>query len=72
MVSSMAEVLSRHEERKNKDPRQEKGDRALELFEKGLKRGEIAERLGVSPHNVSGMLQRARARRERAKGTVQA
>lgn len=50
-----------------KDPRQEKGDRALELRDKGLSRAEIAERLGVYPRNVNGMLQRAKQRRELAK-----
>jgi orotate phosphoribosyltransferase-like protein len=44
----------------------EKADRALELHDKGLSRGEIAERLGVRPTNVAGMLQRAKQRRERA------
>lgn len=45
----------------------EKGDRALVLHEQGLGRGEIAERLGVKPTNVAGMLQRARQRREKIK-----
>jgi DNA-binding transcriptional regulator LsrR (DeoR family) len=41
-----------------------KGDRALVLFEQQhLSRSEIAERLGVKPVNVAGMLQRARERR---------
>lgn len=44
-----------------------KGDRALELKAQGLSRGEIAERLGVNPRNVAGMLQRARERQEKAK-----
>lgn len=44
----------------------EKSDRALELHDKGLSRGDIAERLGVRPTNVAGMLQRAKQRREKA------
>lgn len=44
----------------------ERSDRALKLFEQGLTRGQIAERLGVVPRNVQGMLQRARQRREQA------
>ena len=44
----------------------EKGDRALVLREQGLGRAEIAERLGVKPVNVAGMIQRARQRRENA------
>lgn len=44
----------------------EKADRALVLHDQGLCRSEIAERLGVKPANVSGMLQRAKQRRERA------
>jgi transcriptional regulator len=43
-----------------------KGDKALKLIEQGLKRAQIAERLGVAPKNVPGMIQRARQRRERA------
>ena len=43
----------------------EKGDKALALREQGLSRGEIAERLGIRPANVGGMLQRAKQRRER-------
>lgn len=47
---------------------QEKGDKALKLFEQdGLDRSQIAERLGVKPVNVPGMIQRARQRREREK-----
>lgn len=45
-----------------------KADRALELREKyGLSRDVIAQRLGVSPSNVGGMLERARQRRSAAK-----
>lgn len=44
----------------------EKADRALELHDKGLSRNDIAERLGVRPTNVAGMLQRAKQRREKA------
>jgi len=42
-----------------------KADRALELYEQGIPRGMIAERLCVSPSNIAGMLQRARQRREK-------
>jgi DNA-binding transcriptional regulator LsrR (DeoR family) len=42
-----------------------KADRALELFEQGIKPAVIAERLGVRPTHVGGMLQRARQRREK-------
>jgi transcriptional regulator len=45
----------------------EAADRALELYEQGISRAAIAERLRVSPKNVSGMMERARARREKAK-----
>ena len=45
-----------------------KGDKALKLHEQGLPRSLIAERLGVNPHNVAGMLQRARQRREKLAG----
>lgn len=44
----------------------EKADKALVLRDQGLSRGEIAERLGVKPANIAGMLQRAKQRRERA------
>lgn len=50
----------------------DKSDRPLALHEQGLGRGEIAERLGVKPTNVAGMLQRARQRREKLAGEVQA
>ncbi len=46
---------------------QDRADRALELYEQGIRQGVIAERLGVRPSHVSGMLQRARQRREKAK-----
>jgi DNA-binding transcriptional regulator LsrR (DeoR family) len=46
-------------------PAQDKSDRALELFENGIKPAVIAERLGVRPTHVGGMLQRARQRREK-------
>lgn len=48
----------------------DKSDRALELHEKGLTQAVIAERLGVRPDHVSGMLQRARQRREKIAGEV--
>lgn len=44
----------------------EKADRALVLHEQGLGRSEIAERLGVKPANINGMIQRAKQRREKA------
>ena len=43
----------------------DKADRALRLYEQGIRPFVIAERLGVSPQRVSGMLQRARERREK-------
>ncbi len=46
------------------DPDGSKGDRALQLYERGLTKSLIAERLGVRPSNVAGMLQRAKQRRE--------
>ena len=52
----------------DREERLEKGDKALKLHEQGLARSAIAERLGVPPHNVAGMLQRARERRARAGG----
>jgi DNA-binding transcriptional regulator LsrR (DeoR family) len=48
-----------------------KADRALELYERGISRSIIAERLGVRPSHISGMLQRARQRREKAKEGVE-
>ena len=45
-------------------------DRALELYEKGIKQAVIAERLGVRPTHVGGMLQRARQRREKLREKV--
>ncbi|TAL43809.1 MAG: hypothetical protein EPN91_05490 [Salinibacterium sp.] len=48
----------------------EKQNRALELYESGLKRAAIAERLGVPAVNVSGMIQRARQRREKQQEAV--
>jgi DNA-binding transcriptional regulator LsrR (DeoR family) len=53
--------------RQSADEAARKADRALELYEKGLKKGIIAERLGVNHQHISGMLQRARERREKAK-----
>lgn len=42
----------------------EKADKALKLREQhGLSYGAIAERLGVRPQNIAGMLQRAKQRR---------
>ena len=41
-----------------------KEQRALELLEKGVRNGAIAERLGVSPSCITDMIHRARARRE--------
>ena len=49
----------------------DKADRALKLYEQGIRQGVIAERLGVDPARVSGMLQRARQRREKAKEAVE-
>lgn len=46
-----------------------KADRALVLLEQGLTRPQIAERLGVTPAHVGGMLQRARERRERTEAS---
>jgi len=43
---------------------QTKADRALELYERGLASAAIAERLGVTPRHIQGMLHRARERRE--------
>jgi transcriptional regulator len=43
-----------------------KADRALKLHEQGLTRAQLAERLCVNPKNMTGMLQRARQRREKA------
>lgn len=43
-----------------------KSDKALVLHDAGLVRSAIAERLGVKPCNVAGMIQRARERREKA------
>jgi DNA-binding transcriptional regulator LsrR (DeoR family) len=43
----------------------DKADHALELFENGIRPVDIAERLGTSRSHISGMLQRARQRREK-------
>jgi transcriptional regulator len=43
-----------------------KADRALKLHEQGLTRAQLAERLCVKPQNISGMLQRAKHRRDKA------
>lgn len=50
----------------------EKADKALKLHEQGLERVVIAERLGILPGHVHGMIQRARQRRERLAGEVEA
>lgn len=42
----------------------EKADKALVLRDQGLSRSEIAERLGVKPSNIAGMIQRAKQRRK--------
>lgn len=42
-----------------------KGDRVLELLEKGLDAGQIAARLGCSAKNIHGLAHDARRRRER-------
>lgn len=44
-----------------------KADRELVLAEQGMARTVIAERLGISPSHVNGMIQRAKQRRERVK-----
>ena len=48
-----------------------KADRALQLHEQGLTRAQLAELLCVNPKNMTGMLQRARQRREKAGGVVE-
>jgi orotate phosphoribosyltransferase-like protein len=48
-----------------------KADRALKLHEQGLTRAQLAERLCVSPENMTGMLQRAKQRREKAGGVME-
>lgn len=50
----------------------DKADRALVLAEQGLTRVVIAERLGISPGNVNGMLQRAKQRRANRSDEVEA
>lgn len=45
--------------------RGDKGDRALELKEKGLDNSTIAERLGIEPRLVKRMVHAARVRREK-------
>jgi DNA-binding transcriptional regulator LsrR (DeoR family) len=56
----------------DREHRAEKADRALRMHEDGFERWIIATRLGVPPHNVNGMIQRARQRRERLAGEVEA
>lgn len=54
------------------DPRgHAKAERALALYERGLTPAQIGERLGLNAGHVSGYLQRARQRREKAKETVE-
>jgi len=48
-----------------------KADRALKLYEQGLTRAQLAERLSVNPKNITGMLQRAKQRRQKAGGVVE-
>jgi hypothetical protein len=43
-----------------------KADRALTLHEQGLTRPQLAERLCVNPQSITGMLQRAKRRRDKA------
>lgn len=43
-----------------------RGDRALELLEKGLRPAQIGERLGVKAGHLQAMIQQARARRDKA------
>lgn len=46
----------------------EKADKALKLREQhNLPHAAIAERLGVRPANIAGMIQRAKERREKAR-----
>ncbi len=47
-----------------------KGDRALELREKGLTPEQIAERLGVTPHAADNMIGRAKRRRDKRAAEV--
>jgi DNA-binding transcriptional regulator LsrR (DeoR family) len=48
-----------------------KADRALKLHEQGLTRAQLAERLCVNPKNMTGMLQRAKQRRNKAGGVLE-
>ena len=48
-----------------------KADRALKLHEQGLTRAQLAERLCVSPRNMTWMLQRPKQRREKAGGVME-
>ena len=47
-----------------------KGDRALELLEKGLTRAQICQRLGCNKGSLGTLLKNALARRERLKETA--
>ena len=47
-----------------------KGDRALELYEQKVPIWVIAERLGSPPSSVCAMINKARARRDKAAGEV--
>lgn len=49
-----------------------KGERALELYERGLTPAQIAERLGSNPRSVSSLILHARQRRERNASEVDA
>jgi transposase len=50
--------------RKPRAETQAREQRALDLLEKGISNGTIAERFGVTPGAVTDMIHRARARRE--------
>lgn len=52
----------------DREIRAKKADRALELREQGLLPETIAERLGVNPHSVYGMIVSAKKRREQTAG----
>lgn len=50
---------------------QQKADKALELAERGISQNLVAERLGVRAQHISGMIQRAKQRREKAKESAE-
>lgn len=57
--------MRRHYGRKNEN--ESRGDRALALFEQGLTKTAICERLGMSIGHIGGIIEKAKQRRSQPK-----